>query len=80
MGSKSQLLRDMRKRVSAEQLETQRRAYLYVARNTTLPMQIRHKAQLGLNALNGGEGRIGAVKSRCVETARGRGTLRSMRQ
>ncbi|KAK4686567.1 small subunit ribosomal protein S14, partial [Tremellales sp. Uapishka_1] len=73
MGSTSQFLRDMRKRVSARDLEIQRRAYLFVARNTTLSPTIRHKAQLGLNALNGGEGRMGAVKSRCVETGRGRG-------
>lgn len=73
MGGTAWALRDLRKRVSAEQFEVQRRAFLYVARNTTLPAQIRHKAQLGLNALNGGEGRMTAVKNRCTETGRGRG-------
>jgi small subunit ribosomal protein S14 len=73
MGGKAQLIRDMRKRISADQFEVQRRAFLYVARNTALPNTVRHKAQLGLNALNGGEGRMGAVKNRCVETGRGRG-------
>lgn len=73
MGGKAQLLRDMRKRISADQFEVQRRAFLYVARNTALPNTVRHKAQLGLNALNGGEGRMHAVKNRCVETGRGRG-------
>jgi small subunit ribosomal protein S14 len=73
MGAKAQFLRDMRKRLSAQDMEVQRRAFLFVARNATLPAQVRHKAQLGLNALNGGEGRMGAVKNRCVETGRGRG-------
>lgn len=73
MGAKAQILRDIRKRLSAEQMEVQRRAFLYVARNTTLPATVRHKAQLGLNTLNGGEGRMGAVKNRCWETGRGRG-------
>ncbi|OXC69731.1 hypothetical protein AYX13_01497 [Cryptococcus neoformans] len=75
MGAKAQLLRDIRKRLSAEQMEVQRRAFLYVARNTTLPATVRHKAQLGLNTLNGGEGRMGAVKNRCWETGRGRGVI-----
>lgn len=73
MGGKAQLLRDIRKRISADQFEVQRRAFLYVARNTALSNTVRHKAQLGLNALNGGEGRMHAVKNRCVETGRGRG-------
>ena len=75
MGGKAQLLRDIRKRVSADQFEVQRRAFLYVARNTALPNTVRHKAQLGLNALNDGEGRMHAVKNRCVETGRGKGEL-----
>lgn len=75
MGGKAQLLRDIRKRISADQFEVQRRAFLYVARNTALSNTVRHKAQLGLNALNGGEGRMHAVKNRCVETGRGRGEL-----
>ena len=66
-------LRDQRKRQSAKEFEVQRRAYLFVARNTSLPATIRHKAQLGLNALNNGEGRLNAVKNRCVETGKGRG-------
>lgn len=73
MGGTAWVLRDIRKRISAADMEVHRRAFLAVARNTTLPAQIRHKAQLGLNALNGGEGRMGAVKNRCVETGRGRG-------
>lgn len=73
MGGKAQVLRDMRKRLSADQMEVQRRAFLYIARNASLSSTIRHKAQLGLNALNGGEGRMTAVKNRCVETGRGRG-------
>ncbi|ODN84625.1 hypothetical protein L202_00534 [Cryptococcus amylolentus CBS 6039] len=75
MGAKAQFLRDVRKRLSAENMEVQRRAYLFVARNTTLPATVRHKAQLGLNSLNGGEGRMGAVSNRCTETGRGRGVI-----
>ncbi|GFZ46077.1 hypothetical protein JCM24511_04323 [Saitozyma sp. JCM 24511] len=75
MGAKSQFLRDMRKRISADQMEVQRRAHLFVARNTTLPAMVRHRAQLALNSLNNGEGRLGAVKNRCVETGRGRGII-----
>lgn len=68
-------IRDQRKRVSAREFEVQRSAYLFVARNTSLPATVRHKAQLGLNALNNGEGRLTAVKNRCIETGRGRGEL-----
>lgn len=75
MGSGAQILRDMRKRVSASDLEVSRRAYLYVARNVTLPATLRHRAQLGLNALNGGEGRMVAVKNRCATTGKGRGKM-----
>ncbi|WOO76905.1 37S ribosomal protein MRP2, mitochondrial [Vanrija pseudolonga] len=75
MGGTAWVLRDIRKRVSADKWEVQRRAFLAVARNTTLPSQVRLKAQLALNGLNGGEGRMGAVKNRCVETGRGRGIL-----
>ncbi|KAL7423977.1 40S ribosomal protein mrp2, mitochondrial [Cryptotrichosporon argae] len=75
LGGKAWALRDLRKRLSADELEVQRRAYLFVARNTTLPATVRHRAQLGLNALNDGEGRMGAVKNRCVETGRGRGVM-----
>jgi small subunit ribosomal protein S14 len=76
MGSKSSFLRDMRKRLSLRDIETQRNAHLFVARNTTLPAQVRHRAQLALNNLNGGgEGRPGAVKNRCIETGRGRGIM-----
>jgi small subunit ribosomal protein S14 len=78
MGGKAWILRDLRKRVSANEMEVHRRAFLAVARNTTLPMQVRYKAQLGLNALNNGEGRMTAVKNRCNETGRGRGECRKL--
>ncbi|RSH82712.1 40S ribosomal protein mrp2, mitochondrial [Apiotrichum porosum] len=75
MGASAWVLRDLRKRVSAADVELQRRAYLYVARNTTLPAQVRHRAQLGLNSLNGGEGRMTSIRNRCTETSKGRGVL-----
>lgn len=76
MGSSSWFIRDLRKRFSARDVEVQRRALLYVARNTTLSAQIRHKAQLSLNALNGGEGRMTSIRNRCVETGKGQGEYR----
>lgn len=77
MGASAWVLRDLRKRVSAADVELQRRAYLYVARNTTLPAQVRHRAQLGLNSLNGGEGRMTSIRNRCTETSKGRGEYRT---
>lgn len=67
------VLRDKRKRELTVETEVQRRAYLFVARNTTLPATIRHRAQLGLNTMGEGHGRLTAVRNRCVETGRGRG-------
>lgn len=73
MGNKSWILRDLRKRAAAVQVEAQRNAYLAVARNTTLPAQTRHKAQLALNSYNDGEGRMVNIKNRCMWTGRGHG-------
>lgn len=69
----ARVLRDMARREAASKAEIQRRAYLFVARNTSLPANIRHKAQLGLNALTDTGPSIIKVKNRCVETGRGRG-------
>ena len=66
-------LRDQKKRVAVNDLEIKRRAYIYIARNTSLPATVRHKAQLGLNSLCESYGRPSVVKNRCVETGRGRG-------
>ena len=52
--------------------ELLRRAYKYIARNTTLPSRIRHMPQLELNAFPA-RARPTAVKERCIETGRGRG-------
>ncbi|EIW66802.1 hypothetical protein M231_01433 [Tremella mesenterica] len=68
-------LRDFRKRLAVQETEVERRALLAVARNTSLPPATRHRAQLGLNAYNGGEGFTGRVKNRCTETGRGRGVM-----
>ncbi|GHJ86964.1 hypothetical protein NliqN6_3366 [Naganishia liquefaciens] len=74
MAGKSQILRDARLRLSVAQAEIQRRALLYVARNTTLEQVVRHRAQLQLNNM-AGETRPGRVKNRCGETGRGRGVM-----
>ena len=74
MAGKSQILRDARLRLSVAQSEIQRRALLYVARNTTLEQVVRHRAQLQLNNMPG-DTRAGRVKNRCGETGRGRGVM-----
>jgi small subunit ribosomal protein S14 len=67
--------RDQLKREAAADTEIQRRAYLYIARNTSLPPTVRYKAQLGLNALHEKAPGATNVKNRCTETGRGRGVL-----
>lgn len=64
----------MSKRQSVASHELLRRAFKYVARNTTLPFRVRHQAQLQLNQFPTNS-RPAAVKERCTETGRGRGIL-----
>lgn len=80
MGNKSWILRDINKRVAAVKVEATRNAYLAVARNTTLPAQTRHKAQLALNSYNDGVGRMVSLKNRCMWTGRGYGEYLRRRQ
>lgn len=61
-----------RKEVNAS--EVMRRAYIYVARNETLPAQVRYQAQLQLNNFSKYQ-RPTTVKNRCTETGKGRGIL-----
>lgn len=67
-------VRDMKARRGVAQSEIARRAYLYVARNTSLPPQVRYQAQLQLNTFGRYE-RPSTVKNRCVESGRGRGII-----
>lgn len=69
------IIRDQKRREAVAADEVQRRAYLFVARNTSLPTPVRHRAQLALNAFNDGAGIPTKVKSRCIFTGRGRGEL-----
>ena len=64
----------MAKRQSVHSNELLRRAYKYIARNTTLPSKVRHQAQLQLNEFPN-RARPTTVKERCVETGRGRGVF-----
>lgn len=66
--------RDMAKRQSVASNELLRRAYKYVARNTTLPTRVRHQAQLQLNQFPN-KSRPEMVKERCVVSGRGRGII-----
>jgi small subunit ribosomal protein S14 len=68
------VLRDMKARRLVKESEIARRAYLYVARNQTLPPQVRHQAQLQLNSFDKYT-RPTTVKNRCAETGRGRGIM-----
>ena len=68
------VLRDMKARQGVNANEILRRAYLYVARNQTLPPQVRYQAQLQLNTFNKYT-RPTTVKNRCHESGKGRGVL-----
>jgi len=64
--------RDIAARHTVHSNELLRRAYKYIARNTTLPSRVRHMAQLELNSFPA-KSRPDFVKDRCVDTGRGRG-------
>ena len=68
------VLRDIKARQGVADNEVSRRAYLYVARNQSLPAQVRYQAQLQLNAF-GRYTRPTTVKNRCTATGRGRGVM-----
>ncbi|KAK0524972.1 40S ribosomal protein mrp2, mitochondrial [Tilletia horrida] len=70
----ARMLRDIATRQSVASNELIRRAYKYIARNTTLPARVRHQAQLQLN-LFPTKARPAAVRNRCVETGRGKGII-----
>ncbi|KAF7331946.1 Mitochondrial 40S ribosomal protein [Mycena kentingensis (nom. inval.)] len=70
----ARVMRDIKARQGVKENEIARRAYLYVARNTTLPPHVRHQAQLQLNTF-GKYTRPTTVKNRCIETGRGRGII-----
>ena len=68
------VLRDLKARHGVNANELLRRSYLYVARNQTLPPQVRFQAQLQLNTF-GRYTRPTTVKNRCTETGKGRGII-----
>ncbi|PWN90153.1 glucocorticoid receptor-like (DNA-binding domain) [Acaromyces ingoldii] len=70
----ARVLRDMSKRQAVTSHELLRRAFKFVARNTTLPFRVRHQAQLQLNQFPP-KSRPTMVKERCIETGRGRGII-----
>ncbi|KAJ7276234.1 hypothetical protein B0H12DRAFT_1005516 [Mycena haematopus] len=70
----ARVMRDVKARKGVLDNEIARRAYIYVARNTTLPPQVRHQAQLQLNTFSKYT-RPTTVKNRCSETGRGRGII-----
>ena len=70
----ARVLRDIKARYGVRANEVLRRAYLYVARNETLPPQVRFQAQLQLNTF-GKYTRPTTVQNRCTATGRGRGII-----
>ncbi len=70
----ARVLRDIKARQGVLDNEIARRAYLYVARNQTLPAQVRYRAQLQLNTF-GRYTRPTTVKNRCTVSGRGRGVM-----
>lgn len=68
------VVRDIKARQGVKDNEIVRRAYLYVARNTSLPPQVRYQAQLQLNTFDKYT-RPTTVKNRCYESGRGRGVI-----
>ncbi|ELU41793.1 glycosyl hydrolase catalytic core domain-containing protein [Rhizoctonia solani AG-1 IA] len=70
----ARVLRDIAARKGVAATEITRRAYLFVARNQTLPPQIRYQAQLQLNSFSKYT-RPNSIKNRCTETGRGRGII-----
>jgi small subunit ribosomal protein S14 len=70
----ARVMRDIKARQGVAANEVIRRAYLYVARNQTLPPQVRHQAQLQLNTFDKYT-RPSTIKNRCAETGRGRGVM-----
>ncbi|KAH9964312.1 hypothetical protein BJV74DRAFT_786480 [Russula compacta] len=71
---KIRVLRDIKARQGVADNEIMRRAYLYVARNQSIPAQVRYQAQLQLNTF-GRYTRPTTVKNRCTVTGRGRGII-----
>jgi len=70
----ARMARDIKTRHGVLLNEVSRRAYLFVARNQTLPPQVRHHAQMQLNTFDRYT-RPTAVKNRCYESGRGRGIM-----
>ncbi|PCH41425.1 glucocorticoid receptor-like protein [Wolfiporia cocos MD-104 SS10] len=70
----ARVLRDIKARNLVKANEITRRAYLYVARNQSLPPQVRYQAQLQLNTF-GKYTRPTTVKNRCTVSGRGRGIM-----
>lgn len=71
---KARVFRDIKARNGVQANEVARRAYLYVARNQTLPPEVRYQAQLQLNTF-GKYTRPTTPKNRCHESGRGRGII-----
>ncbi|EMR11086.1 hypothetical protein PNEG_00685 [Pneumocystis murina B123] len=75
---KCRVLRDFRRRIAVAQAEPLRQALRYIVRNTTLPAQVRIRAQQRLIEMPS-DTRTTRVKNRCIESGKGRGIFRDFR-
>jgi len=77
VGLKSRVLRDMKTRQIFQRTEALRRAYLFVARNVTLPDQVRMRAQHRLAQLPR-RSTPNLIKNTCIKTGKQRGASLAM--
>lgn len=76
MPQTARLIRDARNRFSLEANEVKRRALLYIARNTMLESQVRHRAQLQLHNMDTTTVPT-RIRHMCLVTGKGRGVYRT---
>ncbi|TGZ85416.1 mitochondrial 40S ribosomal protein-like protein MRP2 [Ascodesmis nigricans] len=74
----TRVLRDHQKRQVFAANETHRNALRYLARNTTLPMTLRMKAQMQLNEMHCHTRRV-QIRNRCIMSGYGRSVFRDFR-
>ncbi|CED84617.1 mitochondrial 40s ribosomal protein mrp2 [Phaffia rhodozyma] len=77
-GLKARVVRDMKTRQTFERTEAMRRAFLFIARNTTLPDTIRIRAQQRLSLLPGNSSPA-RIRSTCIMTGKQKAVYRDFK-
>ncbi|KAJ1661001.1 40S ribosomal protein mrp2, mitochondrial [Dispira simplex] len=75
---RSRILRNQRQRHCYAANEVIRQVYRYITHNETIVPKVRYQAQLALNQYPK-HASVVQIKSRCIETGRGRGILSDFR-